>query len=61
MSQFDDPNREAVGLDPIWTEGPIPDAGDDEPGAEPAQLKPKAKAEPKPKAERGGGDDDEAG
>lgn len=32
MSQFDDPNREAVGLDPIWTDAenpPLPD-GDDE-------------------------------
>ena len=32
MTIFDDPNREAVGLDPIWTEAenpPVPD-GDDE-------------------------------
>jgi hypothetical protein len=32
MTIFDDPNRQAVGLDPIWTEienPPVPD-GDDE-------------------------------
>ena len=32
MTIFDDPNREAVGLDPIWTEAenpPVPD-GEDE-------------------------------
>jgi hypothetical protein len=55
MTQFDDPNREAVGLDPIWTEGPIPDAEPEAQQAEPKpELKAKAKAEPR-------GKDDEAG
>ena len=35
--QFDDPNRESLGLDPIWTDAenpPVPD-GDPEPEPEP--------------------------
>ena len=53
MSTFDDPNREAVGLDPIWTE---PAPGDDEPEAEKAEPEP----EPEPKAEPRGKADHKA-
>jgi hypothetical protein len=42
MSTFDDPNREALGLEPIWT-----GAGDDTPPADPP---PDGEPEPEPKS-----------
>lgn len=44
MSQFDDPNRQAVGLDPIWTDAenpPLPDADGDAGEGEPETKKSK--------------------
>ena len=53
MSTFDDPNREAVGQEPIWT-----GAGDEEPPPDPPAKDAPAK-EPKPKPEPGPTGDDE--
>ena len=45
--QFDDPNREAVGLPPIWT----PEAGDGDPDPEPEPEAAPAKKARKAEAE----------
>lgn len=37
MSTFDDPNREAVGLDPIWTDAGDPEPPPEEPPVEPLE------------------------
>jgi hypothetical protein len=37
MTIFDDPNRECVGLDPIWTEAENPPLPDPETKTEPQQ------------------------
>lgn len=39
MSTFDDPNREAVGLDPIWTDVENPPEIEPPPEEEPAAKK----------------------
>jgi hypothetical protein len=36
MTMFDDPNRESVGLDPIWTDAEDPPLPDAEQAPEPA-------------------------
>ena len=48
MSTFDDPNREAVGLPPIWAET--------EPAPEAAKAKPAKKSESKAKSGDDGDD-----
>lgn len=45
MTQFDDPNRQAVGLDPIWV-GAAP-----EPKEEPPAPTPEPEPEPEPELE----------
>lgn len=46
MSTYDDPNREAVGLDPIWT-GAEDEAPPPEPDPAPEKAKTSKKAETK--------------
>lgn len=55
-AQFDDPNREAVGLAPIWGGGTDDAPPEDEP--EKARKAPKASAQPEPGPEAPKRDDD---
>jgi hypothetical protein len=49
--QMDDPNRQAVGLDPAWVEGSGGDAGEQpEPAPEP-EPEPERDPEPEPEPE----------